>query len=254
MERNDLIKEFVARGLHLGGRRSFIHPKMKKFVFTFKNDLALIDLEKAAELWEKTFEELKNLILQGKTILFVGTQPAAGPVLKKYGEELNLPYITGRWLGGTITNFQTLKKRLDYLAELEAKLNSQEVDTYTKKERGLMKKESEEIRGKFEGLVKLKFLPDALFVFCGKKHRTALKEAQRKGVKIFGLLGLEDDPDQANQFIPLNDNTRIGIEFVMEQIKQIYQEQQKAAKKSSEEPKEKTIETDAGEKPTKTAE
>lgn len=230
MTREELIKQFIERGLHLGMRRSFIHPKMRKFVFTFKNELALIDLEKAAELWEKTFQTLQELLSQNKTILFVGTQPAAGPVLKSYGQELNLPYLTKRWLGGTITNFETIKKRLTYLAELEAKLGSQEIEAYTKKEQGLMKKEALEIREKFEGLVKLQTLPEVLFVFCGKKHRTALKEARRKGVKVFGVFGLEDDPEEADGFIPLNDNSRLGIELVMEQFKQLYQERTKQQK------------------------
>jgi small subunit ribosomal protein S2 len=223
-DNNELIKQFTEKGLHWGGRSSFIHPKMKKFVFTFKGDLALINLQKSQELWEKTFTVLRELISQGKTILFVGTQPPAGPVLKKYGEELNLPYITTRWLGGTITNFETFRKRLDYLAELEAKIDSPVAESYTKKERGLMQKEADDIKAKFDGLVKLKSLPDALFIFCGKRHRTALKEAKRKGVKVLGVFGLEDDPEEASSFIPLNDNTRLGIEFVMEKVKEAYLE------------------------------
>lgn len=222
MDQNELIQIFSEKGLHWGGRRSFIHPKMKKFVFTYKGDLAVINLQKSAELWEKTFNVLTDLISQGKTILFVATQPAAEPVVRKYGQELGFPYITTRWLGGTITNFETFKKRLEYLKGQEAKMASPDFEKYTKKERGLIQKEAQEIRRKFDGLVKIAAFPDAIFVFCGKKHRTALSEAKRKNIKVLGIFGLEDNPDEATEFVPLNDNVRLGVEFVMEKVAEIY--------------------------------
>ena len=222
MEQNELIKIFSEKGLHWGGRRSFIHPKMKKFVFTYKGDLAVINLQKSAELWERTFNVLTDLISQGKTILFVATQPAAEPVVRKYGQELGFPYITTRWLGGTITNFETFKKRLEYLKGQEAKMASPDFEKYTKKERGLIQKEAQEIRRKFDGLVKITAFPDAIFVFCGKKHRTALSEAKRKDVKVLGIFGLEDNPDEATEFVPLNDNVRLGVEFIIEKVAEVY--------------------------------
>ena len=223
MEDNEqLISQFSEKGLHWGSRRSFIHPKMKKFIFTYKGDLAVINLQKSAELWEKTFAALAELFSQNKTVLFVATQPVAETVVRKYGQELGFPYITTRWLGGTITNFDTFKKRLDYLKELEAKVASPDLEKYTKKERGLIQKEAAEIKEKFDGMVKMTAMPDAVFVFCGKKHRTALKEAKRKGIKVFGIFGLEDNPDEAHLFVPLNDNVKIGVEFVMEKVAEVY--------------------------------
>jgi len=226
MEQNELIKLFSEKGLHWGSRRSFIHPKMKKFVFTYKGDLAVINLQKSAELWEKTFAVLADLIAQNKNVLFVATQPAAESVVRKYGQELGFPYITTRWLGGTITNFETFKKRLDYLKGQEAKMASPDFEKYTKKERGLIQKEAQEIRQKFDGLVKMTTFPDAIFVFCGKKHRTALSEAKRKKIKVLGIFGLEDNPDEATEFVPLNDNVKIGVEFVMEKVKDLYEKHQ----------------------------
>lgn len=226
MEENQLITQFLEKGLHWGVRRSFIHPKMKSFVFTYKGDLAVINIQKSKELWEKMFASLGNLISQGKNILFVATQPSAEAIVRKYGQELGFPYITTRWLGGTITNFDTFKKRLEHLKELEAKLVSSDIEKYTKKERGLMQKEAEEIKKKFDGLVKMTTFPDAVFVFCGKKHRTALKETKRKNIKVFGILGLEDNPEEVSEFVPLNDNVKIGIEFVMEKIAELYKKLQ----------------------------
>lgn len=221
-----MIKQFTEKGLYWGSRRSFIHPKMRKFIFTYKGNLAVINLQKSVELWEKTFAALAELFKQGKSVLFVATQPAAESVVRKYGQEIGFPYITTRWLGGTITNFETFKKRLEYLKAQEAKIASPDFEKYTKKERGLIQKEVAEIRRKFDGLVKMTVLPDAIFVFCGKKHRTALKEAQRKNVKVFGIFGLEDNPDEATAFVPLNDNVKIGIEFVMEKVAELYRKYQ----------------------------
>jgi len=223
---NQLIAQFLDKGLHWGVRRSFIHPKMKPFVFTYKGDLAVINLQKSADLWDKTFKSLSDLISQGKSILFVATQPAAEAIVKKYGQEFGFPYITTRWLGGTITNFETFKKRLEHLKGLDAKVASSDIEKYTKKEKGLMQKEADEIRKKFDGLVKMTTFPDAIFVFCGKKHSTALKEAQRKNMKVFGIFGLEDNPEEATEFVPLNDNVRIGIEFVMETVAELYRKLQ----------------------------
>ena len=250
MEQNELIQKFSEKGLHWGGRRSFIHPKMKKFVFTYKGDLAVINLQKSAELWEKTFNVLTDLISQGKTILFVATQPAAEAVVRKYGQEVGFPYITTRWLGGTITNFETFKKRLEYMKSQEAKMASPDFEKYTKKERGLIQKETQEIRRKFDGLVKISAFPDAIFVFCGKKHRTALSEAKRKGIKILGVFGLEDNPSEATEFVPLNDNVRLGVEFIMGKVAEIYLKNQPKKEPSAQAEADSTVNV-VSEKPAK---
>lgn len=223
MEKTDLVKDFTERGLHWGGRRTFVHPKMKKFIFTYKGDLAVINLQKSVELWEKMMEALKEMLSQGKTVLFVGTQPSVQGLLRQFGEEMNVPFMTSRWLGGTITNFETFKNRLEHLKELEAKIISPDFEKYTKKERGLIQMEAEDIRKKFDGLVKMQGFPDAIFVFCGKKHRTAVSEALRKKIKVFGIFGLEDNPEVADYFVPLNDNVKIGADYIISQIKDIYQ-------------------------------
>lgn len=218
------IQKMIEAGMHIGVRRFSIHPKMKQFIFTFKEDLALINLSKSLELWDQTFAFLRDLVSKGKTVLFLGTHPAARVVIPSYGDELGFPYMTKRWLGGTLTNFSTFKARLERLKELEAKIASADFTKYTKKEQGQMIEEVKEIRDKFEGLVKLDDLPHALFVFCGKRHRTAVFEAKKKDIPIIGAFGLDDNPDDAKVFVPINDNSRLAVEMIMEQVKQIYLE------------------------------
>jgi small subunit ribosomal protein S2 len=229
MEEKDLSQKMLDAGMHLGVRRFLVHPKMRKFIFTFRDDLALINLTKSVELWEKTFEYLTNAVTQGKTILFLATQPAAREIVARVSRELGVPYMTKRWLGGTLTNFDTFRKRLDTLAQIEAKIASPDFAKYTKKEQGQMQAEAKEIREKFDGLVGLQTLPDVLFVFCGRKHRTALEEARRMGIPVVGIFSLDDNPDDAAAFIPVSDNATPAVEITMAEIAKLYREHRPVA-------------------------
>ncbi|KKU11093.1 MAG: 30S ribosomal protein S2 [Parcubacteria group bacterium GW2011_GWB1_46_8] len=214
----------IDAGMHIGVRRFLVHPRMRPFIFTYKEDLALINLAKTVELWEKMFQELRTLIAAKKTILFLGTQPAAKKLLAQYGEELELPYMTQRWLGGTLTNFSTFRARLDHLKDLQAKASSPEFAKYTKKEQGQMVEEANEIKKKFDGLTRLSVLPDALFVFCGRKHRTAIMEAKRVGIPVFGIFGLDDNFEDATHCIVINDNAQSALALVIGEVRSLYQE------------------------------
>jgi len=217
-----LLQEMFDAGLHIGCRRSFVYPKMKQYVFMYKGDLAIINLEKSIELWEKAFAYVQKLISEGKTIMLLGTQPAGRDVLIKYGELLHVPYMTTRWLGGTLTNFPTFKQRLQRLRELEEKIVSPEFSKYPKKEQSGMIGEVSDIKKKFDGLVGMQALPDAVFVFCGKRHRVALHETERMKIPVIGIFNLEDNPDKAAYPIVMSDNSKRGIEFVMQKVKALY--------------------------------
>ena len=227
-----LAQEMFDQGLQWGGKRSFVYPKMKKYVFTYKGDLAIINLEKGLDGWNKAFDFLKKLVSEGKTVMFLSTQPAGRDPLARFAKEISAPYMTTRWLGGTLTNFQTFKARLAYLKELEEKTVSQDFQKYTKKEQGEIMHEIQDIREKFDGLVGMNALPDALFVFCGKRHRVALQEAERKNIPVIGVFGLEDNPDKAAYPIVLNDTSRRSVEFVMGKVKQVYDTYRTAEKMS----------------------
>lgn len=226
---NALVQEMLDQGLQWGGKRSFVYPKMKKYVFTYKGELAVINLEKSFELWTKAFEFLKKLASEGKTVLFLGTQPAARESLAQAAKEISAPYMTRRWLGGTLTNFQTFRARMQHLKELEEKAASPDFANYTKKEQGDVQHEIDDIKEKFDGLVGMNAMPDALFVFCGKRHRVALAEAERKNIPVVGIFGLEDNPDKAAYPIALNDTSRRSVQFVMQKVKEIYETYRAAA-------------------------
>ncbi len=224
MEAQDLVNKMGEAGLHIGVRRFLVHPKMRGFIFTYKDDLALINLAKSAENWTKTMEYLKELVFAGKPVLFLGTQPIARAAVASFGEEVGVPYMTKRWLGGTLTNFATFKERLNRLKDLEMKIASPDFEKYTKKEQGQMQEEAKEIREKFDGLVRLNDLPKALFVFCARRHRTAILEAKKTGIPVIGVLGLDDNPDEAKHFIPINDNSSPAVSLVLDEVREIYRQ------------------------------
>ena len=223
----ELTQKMVEAGMHIGVRRFLVHPKMRKFIFTYKENLALINLGKTAELWDKFFEELQTLVIAKKTILYLGTHPAAKTLVGQMGEELSVPYMTSRWLGGTLTNFSTFKTRLDHLKDLQAKANTPEFAKYTKKEQIQMMEEANEIKEKFDGLVRLNALPEALFVFCGRKHRTAIIEAKRMKIPVFGVFCLDDNWDDAAHCLVVNDNAQTSLAMIIDKVREIHKQNTK---------------------------
>lgn len=217
-----LVQEMFDQGLQWGGKRSFVYPKMKKYVFTYKGELAIINLEKGLDLWDAAFAFLKKLASEGKTVLFLSTQPAGREALATYAKAIGAPYMTTRWLGGTLTNFQTFRQRMNHLKELEEKVVSPDFAKYPKKEQGEIMREIQDIKEKFDGLVGLQAMPDAVLMFCGKRHRVALQEAERKNIPVIGIFGLEDNPDKAAYPIVLNDTSRRSVEFVMAKVKEVF--------------------------------
>jgi small subunit ribosomal protein S2 len=228
VDQTELTQKMIDAGAHIGVRRFLVHPTMRRFIFTYKEDLALINIAKTVELWENLFKELELLVKAKKSILSLGTQPAAKKLLSSCGEECGFPYMTRRWLGGTLTNFATFKGRLDHLKELQAKVNSQDFAKYTKKEQGQISQEINEIKEKFDGLTKLAALPDALLVFCGRKHRTAIAEAKRMNIPVFGIFGLDDNYDDAAHCVVVNDNAQSVLSLVLNQIRDLYNQSKEA--------------------------
>ena len=224
MDAQNLVDRMIEAGLHIGVRRFLVHPQMRGFIFTYKEDLALINLSKSAENWGKTMEYLKEVVATGKPVLFLGTQPIARALVAEFGEEVGVPYMTKRWLGGTLTNFSTFKERLSRLKDLDVKIASPDFGKYTKKEQGQMIEEAGEIRTKFDGLVRLTEPPKVLFVFCARKHRTAILEAKKMKIPIVGVFGLDDNPNDAENFIPINDNSSPAVSMVLDGVREIYRQ------------------------------
>ena len=208
-------------GLHFGHRTSRVHPKMKPYISGVKNTVHVIDLEQSAKKLEKALEYIKKLVIDGKSIVFVGTKVQVKELLKTTAIECGVPYINERWLGGTFTNFKTIKKRIDYFKELEEKKEKGELGKYTKKEQLKLDKELVDMERKFGGLRSLSGLPDAVFVLDMWKDSLVIKEAIMKNIPIIAIADTNVDPDLANYPIPANDDAVSSIEYILKKVKDV---------------------------------
>jgi len=214
------IEEMKEFGLHFGHKVSKIHPKMEPYLLGVKNYIHLINLEKTAQKLEEALNFIYNLILEEKTILVVGTKIQTKNLVKEMAIECGLPYVNERWLGGTFTNFNVIKKRIDNFKELERKKNEGELEKYTKKEKAKFDKEIRDLEIKFGGLKNLEKLPEAVLVLDMKKDALAVKEAKRKGIKVVGIADTNVDPTLADYPIPANDDAVSSVKYILDKIKE----------------------------------
>lgn len=214
------VAEMAEAGLHFGHRVSRLHPKMKPYIYGVRNTVHLIDLEKAALKLKAALDFIERLIAEGKNLLLVGTKIQVKGLIKEMGEEFKLPYVQERWLGGTLTNFEEMRKRIDYFKELEKKKEGEELEKYTKKERMEIEEELGKLEKKFGGLRDMKKLPEAVFVCDMKQDKLACKEARRKGVKVIGIADTNIDPGLADFVIPANDDAISSLRYILGQVRE----------------------------------
>lgn len=216
------IEEMIKAGLHFGHRISKIHPKMMPYLAGARNTVHLIDLEKTKEKFESALKFIQQLISENKILLFIGTKIQAKELVKEVAVACGLPYVVERWLGGTFTNFGVMKKRVEYMKDLEQKLaNSEIMQKYKKKEKTEMEQELTKLKLKFEGIKNLEKLPDAIFVFDMKKDALSVKEARVKGVKVIGISDTNTDPSLADYSIPANDDAISSLKYIIEKVKEV---------------------------------
>lgn len=225
---DERLKAALDAGLQWGRVRRLTHPKMRQYIFTTKGDLQVIDLLKTMEALERGLSFIREIAERGGGMLLVGTQPAAVFHIEEFGKRLGFPYVTDRWLGGTLTNFKTLTSRIQYLKDLEEKISSDEFASYTKKERLGMQKEAEDLRDKFEGLRNMVKLPDAVFLAGVKRHSTALREARRMRIPVIAVVNTSDDPAAIAYPIPGNDNSALGVGFILQEIERAWTSSKKS--------------------------
>ncbi|MCD6094501.1 30S ribosomal protein S2 [bacterium] len=218
------IEEMFNAGLHFGHRHSKTHPKMTPFIYGMRNNVDIIDLLKTKEYLEKALDYLKEKKKEKPLILFVGTKVSAKKLVKELAEELKMPYVVERWLGGTLTNFEVISKRVQYLKEMEEKKKKGEFEKYPKKERLKINQELEKIEKKMGGLKLLTRLPDLLFVVDVRKEALAIKEARRKGIPIVGICDTDGDPSLVDYPIPANDDAISSLKYILEKVKEALKE------------------------------
>jgi small subunit ribosomal protein S2 len=217
---NLIIEEMAKAGLHFGHKTSKVHPKMFPFIFGVRNNIHIIDLEKTKEKLDEVLKFIQELVSQNKTILFVGTKPQIKDLVKEIATELGYPYITERWLGGTFTNFEVIRKRVEKLKELEKKKAEGFFERYTKKEKTKIEKMIQKLERKFGGIKNMEVLPDAVFICDMIKDKLAVKEAREMGVKIIAISDTNSDPTLVDYFIPANDDAISSVKYILEKVKE----------------------------------
>jgi len=218
MTKNSILSvdEMTQAGVNFGHKVSKLHPKMKPFVSGIKNNVHMFDLEKTAKELERALNFIEKIIADNKVLLFVGTKPQLKGLITQTAKDVGLPYVTERWLGGTITNFETIQKRVDYFKDLERKKMTGELEKYTKKERLMFDKELAKLQVKFGGIKNMSKLPDAVFIFGLDKDMTAAKEAKKKGIKIVAIVDSNINPDIADYAIPANDDAMSAVKYILD--------------------------------------
>ncbi|MBD3247911.1 30S ribosomal protein S2 [Candidatus Falkowbacteria bacterium] len=214
------VEEMLAAGMHFGHTKSRWHPKMEKYIFAARKGVYIIDLEKSQEALKGALEFMENLVKEGKTILFVGTKNQVKAPMKELAQEAGMPYVTEKWLGGTLTNFTVFKKMIKKYKDLSEEKRSGKLDKYTKKERLDIDREMKKLELRVGGLVDLNKQPDALFIWDIKKEKTALTEARKRNIPVIALCDTNVDPSQVNYVIPGNDDATKTIKLVLSSVKE----------------------------------
>jgi len=217
-------------GMHFGHRTNRWHPKMKPYIFTAKNGVYIIDLKKTQTKLNEALEFMSKMIVENKSILFVGTKKQVAGPLQKMAMEIEQPYIVGKWLGGYLTNFPVVKKSVKKYLDLLEKKDSGKLEKYTKKERLEFDREIAKLKERVGGLTSLNKLPDVLFVWDIKEEETAVKEAIQKNIPIIAICDTNVNPELVNYPIPANDDATKTITLVLSLIKDAILEAKKNLK------------------------
>ncbi len=221
-DNSPVIDEMFKAGAHFGYSKSRRHPSTAKYIFATKNKVDIIDLEKTEELLASAEAFMKSLGATGKQVLMVGVKPEAKATVGRAAAELVMPYVTERWVGGILTNFSEIKKRIARLEDLREQKEKGELEKYTKKERLLIDREVEKMNTHFGGLVTLKKMPDALLVVDPKREYIAVAEARVMGVPVIALLNTDCDIKNIDHPILGNDASMTSIAYFVDALAEAY--------------------------------
>src|SRR5688572_26859737 len=213
-----LVKDLIEAGIHFGQRRSNWNPRMAPYIFGTRNKIHIIDIRETIKglLLAKKF--IQRVVADGKDVCLIGTKRQARASIEKAAQEVGMPYVTERWLGGTLTNFRTIRDRLKRLEELERLVETGEIETYSKKMTSQLTREQAKITRNLQGIRTMGKLPGAMFVVDVTRELNALREARSLGIPTICLIDSDGDPDMADIVIPGNDDSMRSIEVVVREI------------------------------------
>lgn len=212
---DEVLKKLLECGTHFGHQTRRWNPKMKKFIFGDRDGIYIIDLEKTVFHLNEARDFAREVAMKGGSIMFVGTKKQAQDVIKAEAERAAMPYINNRWMGGLLTNFQTVRKSIQKMIKIEKMVEDGSINNLTKKEVALLLKEKDRLVKDLGGIRAMIDLPKAIFVVDSKREEIAIREASRLGIPIIGLIDTNCDPDMITYPIPGNDDALKSIRYIM---------------------------------------
>ncbi len=225
------LEGLLEAGAHFGHQTKRWNPKMEEYIYGSEQGVHIFDLVKTKEALEEALEVLKTSVSEGKTVLLLGTKKQIKEKVRELGAETGLPFVDERWLGGTISNFEQIKKSLKKLEDMKEGVVSGEFNKYTKKERLLIEREIARLERFFGGLRGITKVPEVLFIIDTKREASAVREASRLGVITIGIVDSNSDPDMIDYPIPMNDDAAKALEYVLNIVKETILEAQKTKAK-----------------------
>lgn len=212
------MKQLLEAGVHFGHQMSHWNPRMKPYIFGSRNGIHIIDLQQTASLFKMVYSFVRSLVADGGKILFLGTKKQAQGIVSEEATRCGMPFVNTRWLGGTLTNFNTIRSRVDYLLELKKMAEEGQLELLPKKEVKGLKRETQKLEFLLSGVINMKRLPEAVFVIDTKKEYTAVHEAKKLGIPVVAVIDTNCDPSNVDFPIPGNDDAIRAIKLFASKI------------------------------------
>ena len=212
------MKQLLEAGVHFGHQTRRWNPKMAEYIYTERNGIHIIDLQKSVGKVDEAYKAVADIAANGGTILFVGTKKQAQDAIASEAERCGMFYVNERWLGGMLTNFKTIQSRINRLKEIEAMEEDGTFDVLPKKEVINLKKELEKLQKNLGGIKEMKRLPDAIFIVDPKKERICVQEAHALGIELIGIADTNCDPDELDYVIPGNDDAIRAVKLIVSKM------------------------------------
>jgi small subunit ribosomal protein S2 len=215
MPSNVSMKALLETGVHFGHRTTKWNPKMKPYIFTARNDIHIIDLQQTLVNLNEYYDMIRDIIASGGVVLFVGTKRQAQDAIQREADRCQMPYVNSRWLGGTLTNWVTISRRIETLKKLERRRDNGEFDLLPKKESLILSRKIEKLQERLGGIRNMRRLPNLIIVIDTKREATAVKEANTLKIPVLALADTNSDPDDIDYIIPANDDAVRAIKLLI---------------------------------------
>ncbi len=212
------MKQLLEAGVHFGHQSSQWNPAMKEYIYGTRNGIHIIDLQKTLKSFLIAYDFVRDIVASGKEVLFVGTKKQAQSLIQEEAIRCDMPFVNSRWLGGTLTNFNTIRSRVEFLLQLKKLKEDGEMDNLPKKEQISLTRQMKKLEYLLNGVVNMKKIPGAIFIVDIKKENIAIKEAKRIGIPVVGVVDTNCDPADADYVIPSNDDAVRAVKLCIEKI------------------------------------